>query len=174
MNRSSAHINTGKARKAVTLIELVIVIVVVGVIAAAGSLYVREIIDMWSYLSFRDEVVSASRQALFRMDRDIRRVNNGTSVRVATAAVLNFSDTQGRDINYSFSGRNLTRNAQVLVSGVSAFNFSYLNETNVLIPSPDVFPSQTDIRRVRINMTVESRGQSKTVGIMVYPRNIEQ
>jgi prepilin-type N-terminal cleavage/methylation domain-containing protein len=160
--------------KAVTLIELVIVIVVVGIIASASSFYLREVINTWNYLSFRDEVVSVSRQALFRMDRDIRQVNNSSSVFAASGTVLNFTDTQGRSISYTFSGTNVTRNGQVLVSGVKAFNFSYYNRTNGLIASPIVAPGATNICRIRVNMTVESRSQNKTVGISVYPRNIAE
>jgi prepilin-type N-terminal cleavage/methylation domain-containing protein len=61
-------------RKAVTLIELIVVIIVAGMLAAGAASFIRSVIDAWRFESFRSDVVSLSRLALVRMTREVRDI----------------------------------------------------------------------------------------------------
>ena len=52
--------------KGVTLIELIVVMMVVGILTAASSMYIKETVDLWRFLNFRSEVVSQGRMALMK------------------------------------------------------------------------------------------------------------
>lgn len=159
-------------KKGITLIELVMVIVIVGILASASAMYIKETVDLWRFLSFRNELVSSGRMALVRMEREIRQIRNDTCVYRASAAEFNFTDMHNATINYRLSGNNLLRNSDVLVSGVSNLTFIYYNETNQAIANPDVYPDPTDIRRININLTIQSGTQTKALSSQAYPRNL--
>jgi len=158
--------------KAVTLIELITVIVIVGILTGISSLYIRETVNLWRFLSFRNEVISQGRLALMRMSREIRQMRDADSLAAASAWQLQFTDTKSTSISYQVSGNNLLRNTDILAAGVNNFTFSYYNKTNQLITTPLVAPTATDVYRIDINATFQSGTQSKTIKTKVYPRNL--
>lgn len=158
--------------KAVTLIELITVIVIVGILTGISSLYIKETVNLWRFLSFRNEVISQGRLALMRMSREIRQMRDADSLTTANAQQFQFTDTTSASISYQLSGNNVLRNADILATGVSNFTFTYYNKTNQLIMTPLVAPSATDAYRIDINATFQSGTQSKTIKTKVYPRNL--
>ena len=163
---------TQKSRRGFTLIELIMVIIIVGVLTGISSLYIKETIDLWRFLTFRNEVISQERIALMRMSREIRQIKDAYSITSANAQQFQFTDSNSAPIGYLLSGSNLLRNADVLAERVSALTFTYYNKTNQIIATPQVAPNKTDIYLININMTVQSGTQSKTLKTQVYPRNL--
>jgi len=169
-----------RRKKAVTLIELVTVIVIVGVLAAASSGYIKGVIDLWRFISFRSESVSQGRMALMRMSREIRQIKNALSVYTAGASELRFMDVNDVTIRYRFSGNALIRGSNavenVLVSGLSAVTFTYYNADNAPIASPLINPQESDIYRIEIALVFVSSGPDrsldKTVTAQVFFRNL--
>lgn len=157
---------------AFTLIELIMVIVIVGVLTAASSMYIKETMDLWRFLSFRNEVVSQVRLALIRMQREIRLVKDDLSVLTATASRFRFIDLHDNTIDYQLSGSNLMRNSDILAANVTSLTFTYYNNTNTLISTPLVSPNLTDIYRIGITLVIWSGNQTKTLFSQVYPRNL--
>lgn len=157
--------------KGVTLIELIMAITIVGILAAVSSLYIKETIDLWRFLSFRSEAVSQGRMALLRMEREIRQIKDNASVSAANSSQFRFLDNNNVDINFNLSGSSLMRNADILSSGASGLTFTYYNRANQVIASPMVSPT-TNIYRIDISITIQSGGQSKTLRTQVYPRNL--
>jgi prepilin-type N-terminal cleavage/methylation domain-containing protein len=158
--------------KGLTIIELIMVITIVGILTAVSSLYIKETIDLWLFLSFRSEAVAQGRAALLRMEREIRQIKNDVSVYTAEPTRFRFDDINNLNIDYQLSGSNLTRNADILASGVSALAFTYYDNNNQVIANPDVSPNPTNIKRININVTAQSGAQSKTLNTQVYPRNL--
>jgi prepilin-type N-terminal cleavage/methylation domain-containing protein len=164
-----------KNDRAVTLIELAMVIVIVGVLAGVSSMYIRETINLWRFLTFRSEVVAQGRLALIRMDREIRQVKDKNSISTASATQFQFTDISDNSINFYLSGNNLMRklnalNPDVLASDVTVLNFKYYGRDNSELARP--VADTTQIYRIGIELTVESGGQSNTLKSQVYPRNI--
>jgi prepilin-type N-terminal cleavage/methylation domain-containing protein len=162
---------SNQKKKGLTLIEMVMTIVIVGVLAGGSMLYIRQVIYLWDFISFRSEVVSQARLSLGRMSRDIRQIRDANSIILANSTRLQFNDINNLNINYYWANNSLTRNSDVLSSGVSSFNFTYYNLTNFQIAIPLVSPQATNIRRINIRMNVVSGNQNKTLETQVWPRS---
>ncbi len=168
----SANFRKFHLSKGLTIIELIMVITTVGILTAAASMYIKETINLWRFLSFRSEAVAQGRSALLRMEREIRQIKDDLSVYAAQPSRFRFDDISNASIDYQLSGSDLTRNAGVLASGVSNLTFTYYDNNNQAIINPDVSPNPTNICRIDINVTTQSGGQSKTLKTQIYPRNL--
>lgn len=114
-------------QKGFSLLELVIVMIILGVVAAIGSKIIQAGFN--SYFT-NENVTTANTQArlaLERMTRDIHAINSSASITTASATQLTFTDVNGTSITYQKSGTQLMRNAQVLSDGVNTLTFSYLD-----------------------------------------------
>lgn len=161
-----------RAKSGVTIIELVITIVIVGVLVGSSSMFIKETMDIWRFMSFRNEVVGRGRLALARMVREIRRVRDTVSVITATSSQFRFYDSSDTDIAFLLSGTNLMRNSTMLAQGVSGLTFTYYDANGASITSPAVSPNETTIKVIKISFTVTYGTQTKTVTAQVYPRNL--
>lgn len=159
-------------KKGVTLIELVMVIVITGILAGLGAMYISEVVDSWNTVSYRSETVAQTRSAMGRMSRRIRSVKNTTAVTAASAGRLQFVASDGAATNYNLSGGSLLENNAVLATGVAKLNFTYYNATGGNIISPLVAPDETDIRGIGVSLEIVSPVKNKTLNITVYPRNL--
>ncbi|MDP2920816.1 MAG: prepilin-type N-terminal cleavage/methylation domain-containing protein [Candidatus Omnitrophota bacterium] len=150
--------------KGFTLVELVLVIVIIGIAASIIGTMLLGVVKAWSFKFNRNDILWDGRLALDRMTREIRTIKDSTSVATATSAQFSFTDTGNKDITYNLSSANLNRTedgtANLLAADVSALSFTYYNSSGTAIPSPSVSPSATDIRRVRINLTLTKNGQN--------------
>ncbi len=166
-------------KEGVTLIELVIVIVIVGVLTGVSALYAREIVDLWRFINFRSEIVSQGRAALMRMEREIRQIAGKGSVYAAGISQLRFHDIYGNDIQYqwlsdpdpSIKGA-IMRNNDILVKGVESLVFNYYDQDNNPIVSPPVSPSDTTIKRISVTFIMLAGDQEKTLSAQTFPRNL--
>jgi hypothetical protein len=86
-----------------------------------------------------------------------------------------------RQITYSWDGvgtlsRNSGAGAQAVVTGVTAFQLSYYDPTEAIIPTASLSTSLTNIRRVVISMTVQSAAAQNrgtfTLNASIRPRNL--
>ncbi len=160
-----------------TLVELVMVIVIVGILTSVSSMYIKQVIDLWSFLTFRNEVVAQGRLALTRMGREVRQVKDNSSISIADASRLEFTDVNDNVIDYRLFGGNLMRNSNILAKGVSGLIFCYYDIYNNPVCAPecgcDVSSGElSDIYRIKIKFDVASGGQSKHLEMQSFPRNI--
>jgi prepilin-type N-terminal cleavage/methylation domain-containing protein len=160
-----------KREKGLTLIEMVMTIVIVGILAGGGMFYIRQVIDLWSFVTFRNEVVYQGRTALARMSRDIRQISNNTSVFYANSTRFRFAGINNASVDYYLSNTDLMRNNDALASGVRNLTLTYYNLTNQPIANPLVNPQATNIRRISIRLNIFSGDQNKTLTTQVWPRN---
>ena len=153
-----------KKEQGFTLIEIIIVIIVVGIVSVIISSMLLGVVKAWTFKFNRNDILWDGRLALGRMTREIRTVKDSTSVTTATSSQFRFTDTGNKDITYNLSSTNLNRTengtANLLAENVSGLTFTYYNSSDVVIPSPEVSPSATDIRRVRISLTLTKNGQN--------------
>lgn len=161
-----------RRKKGVTIIELIIIMTLVAVLAAVSSLYIKETVDLWNFLIFRNEMVSQGRMAFSRMVREIRHVKDRNSVLTAQAERFRFYDVNDNEIDFYLSDDILMRNSDILAGGVNSLEFTYYDNTNTVISTPAVSPFMTDIYRIVIILGIGSGSQSKTLQVAVYPRNL--
>lgn len=156
-------------------------IVIVGALVGGSAMYIKEIIGLWRFLSFRSEAVSQARMALVRISREIRQAN---SINTAQSSRINFdaadlgaddADLVDDTVEFYLNNSNELRRVfnddnsgqgYVLASGVSGPVFVYYAADKAVT-------AQTDqIKMISITLTVSAGNQSKTLKTLVYPRNL--
>jgi prepilin-type N-terminal cleavage/methylation domain-containing protein len=155
-----------------TIVELVMVITLVGIIAAAAALPFAPALDSWSLGSSRSVAVGTGNNALNRMIIEIAQIKNPQSVTTATADTLTFLDTHDSSIQYNLAGGNLMRNSNILARGVQSLSFIYWDVNHQPLATPQVSPSATDIWRIQVSLTCLSGNQTIPLESNVHPRNL--
>ena len=115
--------------KGVTLVELVVVMVIVGVLAAA----VLPILTggFRNYFAGRDIMSTDTqvRPAIERIARELRQIRSATAtdLNIGTASQITFNDFNSATVVYSFSAASgtINRNGQPLTDRVGSLSFLY-------------------------------------------------
>ena len=158
-----------------TLVELIIVITIIGIIAGVVGYILLGAVEGWTFKAKRNDLLWDGRLAINRMAREIREIKNLTSVTTASSSQFRFTNVNNNSIIYSLSGADLNRtkdgSANILAQNVSNLSFTYYDSSGAGIATPTVSPSATNIRRVRINLTLTNGGQNFYAQSDSVPRN---
>ncbi len=160
-------------RNGFSLIEMIMVIVVLGIIAAVAAPILANAFR--AYFTGMDiaETDWQARAALERMSRELRTVRAPADLIITAAGDLSFTDIDGNVIRYCLgavgtcpgTAGNLMRNSQSLATGVSGLTLSYLTRTGVATGvAAQVFYIVT-------GFTVTQNTVSKVFTATVSPRN---
>ncbi len=162
-------------KKGFTLIELIIVITIIGIIAGVVGYILLGTVDAWTFKANRNDLLWDGRLAVNRMVREIREIKDLTSVTTASSSQLRFTNINNNSITYSLSGAGLNRTkdgtANILAQNVSSLSFTYYDSGGASIATPAVSPSATNIKRVRVNLTLTNGGQNFYAQSDSVPRN---
>jgi len=164
-----------------TLIEVVVVLAVVGIIAAIGSRLMAGMFD--SYFAARDITNSdaQARVAFERMTRELRQVRfaNAINLDVASTAQLRFIDADGNGVCYyrdaatnrlmrSADGPSTacgTTSAQPLADFVTGLTFAYyLTDGRTTTATP------TSVYYVTVRVDLQDNDVSETLRATIHPR----
>lgn len=158
-----------------TLVELVMVIVLIGIVAAIGIPAILETGDAFSLASqFQDFAVQSSIVAMNRVSREIRKLKDDASVNTATASQFSFVDLDNNTITYNRSGNTLMRNSDGLADNVTALTFTYYDDAGNTIATPVVSPNNTDIRRVKVDFSLLAGTYTLNFQFQVRPQNLRR
>ncbi len=158
--------------KGYTLFELVLVIIILGVLFAGGTVLLRPVLDSWSLAIPREEATDTSSYAMSRMIYEISQLRDKNSVLVATANEFRFTDMSGNVVRYWISGTNVMRNNDILARGVQTLAFSYFDKSHAALPAPQVAPAATNLWQMVIKVIGQKGGQVVTMESEVHPRNL--
>lgn len=158
-----------------TLIETVVVILIMGIIAAIGVPLLLEATEAMSFLTVRPDLTQSADVALSRMSREIRRLRDDISISVATASQFAFYDIDNVLISYSRIGVNLMRNTlttDILASNINSLIFTYYDDDGNVLANPTVgIGTLTNIRRIEITLVFQS-GFSYSFRSQIRPPNL--
>lgn len=161
-----------------TLIELIMVVVIIAILAGMGVASMLELGRSFVYSVERRDFSAGSDAALKRMEREIRRLKNDTSVITANSTTYRFVDTDNNTRQFALNGANLERydgtNTDTLAAGISSFTFTYLDGNLNAIAVPKVNPNSTDIKFTQVDMTAGSGSNAINYSIIIRPRNVRQ
>ena len=162
--------------RAYSLVETIMVMVVIGIVAAVGVPMMLETADSWSLSSqLQNNAVLTGIVAQSRMSREIRALGNDSAVFNATAAQFNFTDIYNNIIFYNLTGTTLMRNSDGLADNVTALNFTYFDDNNFTIAAPIVGPGNlTNIRRINVSFKIRAGSNNMNFGFQVRPQNLRR
>jgi len=158
-------------KRGFTLIELIMVIVLVGIIAGVIAPFMGNAFTYWALVRNEREAIATARMALARMTREIRHIEEVTSIDTFTATQFEFDrvkpDQTMDDVDFELSGDTILRNSQELADNVSSLAFAYLDADG------NTTATQADIRMVQITLTVTVGEVSVTLQSLARFRNID-
>jgi prepilin-type N-terminal cleavage/methylation domain-containing protein len=178
----SCVIAQARGQRGVTLVELIIVIVVMGILAAVGSSIISDTFKTSTVVNASQASADQARYAVERLAREIREVKySGTAYSISSTLApsstnMVFTRTiNGADVTVTInkSGTTLTLGysspaaSSTLSSQVSGFTLNFLKLDNTATASA------TDVRFVVISLTVTdaTSGQAITERTRVALRN---
>lgn len=181
---------SGKDKRGFTLIELVAVMTIIFAISGILASIILETVSLWVDLVKREEAMMDTNIAMNRIIREIRQMTNRTNIYIAGSSRIRFERFDPTD----WGG---TRNVEIRQSSNSAYmadlflfgfalnstllcdelessgglRFRYYDDSGFEIGSPLVYPSQTNIRTVSIEL--DKLYDRRRVYSVVVPRNLQ-
>jgi prepilin-type N-terminal cleavage/methylation domain-containing protein len=151
-----------------SLIELVLTLLILGIIAAVVSQYALQGIRSYSGEQDRGDAHAQARLAAERLAREVRAIRSATAadIPIMAATDLQFTDSLGQTIRFTWAANVLARNGQTLAVNVTSFAFTFLQAdgaTAAAVPA--------DLWFVQIALTAAQGATSLPLRVRVHPRN---
>ena len=159
--------------KGFTLIEIITVIVLVGITIIGLSSFMTQLLDTYRFIDIRNDIAYQAKKTLDWMASDIKKIKDEFSISVADSDQLTFTDSDDNTIEFALVGDVINRNGYPLCEDVETLEFTYFDERNqVLGPLPLNSAKRRQIRKIRVNLTLERAGQRINFFTVVCPRNL--
>ncbi|RKY40288.1 MAG: hypothetical protein DRP76_02275 [Candidatus Omnitrophota bacterium] len=167
--------------KTITLIEMIVAIVIVGIISIGISKFVRQTIDIWRFLDFRNEISFEAKKALDWIIRDLKKIKDKNSINIAQSSHINFESSEDEDnngvldiidINFLPAERTIIRSidggvtTSPLCREVENLTFSYFDGDG----NPTTI--RRLIRKIRVEITLQKGEENINFFSVVIPRNL--
>ena len=171
--------------KGFTIIELIIVIVITGIISGIFGMLIIQVIDVYSFVTVREDVLSEVELAMERMVREMRQIQKAAQaievIYLADISEFQFVDIHnditgfkrdGSDLRrIEFSERDVVQYNDLLADGISILEFKYWDKDNNEF-EPITPEDRKKIKRIEISVEMERQDQEVTIDTQVYPRNL--
>lgn len=157
---------TGKS--ALTLIEMVVVILILGIIA---TIALRCIMHVSSLYWTIQNSASASDEALSALERMRREIRTVTSNVTDNSSKFAFVNSAGIVNTFELSGTTLLLNNNMLADDVSRFALTYYDSTNGELSAVPLGDADRErIKRIAIDFRISRKGQSASFNVnLFYP-----
>lgn len=149
-----------------SLVELIVVIVLVGILAALGSQMLGKTVQSFAFSRDVTRGDWQARVALERLTRDLRMARAPAELVIVPATAITFSDTDGNNVNYSLSGTQLMRNTRVLADDITGLAFTYLRSDGNTVAA-----SASEVYYITVMFGVTRATATTTLRATVHPRN---
>ncbi len=164
-------------RKAVTLIELIVVIVIVGILTYGLATFITQIVKTWQFVDFRNDVAQEGKKALDWMVRDIREIKDNDSILIADSSHIRFVNSNSEVIDFILSGNTIQRTKDALTSPlcdyVESLEFEYRRaDGKVLGPLPLSLGQRKQVKSIRISITLKRGDEDISFSSVVFPRSL--
>lgn len=154
-----------------TLMELILVVALMGVLIVGVEKFGMLALDLKVGQNIVEAMRGEASEACYRFAREARGINSDAEVFTAAVDDFQFMNSDGEDVRYWLNGASLMRNNTQLAVNVSSLQFNYYDGDDQVIASPLVSPSTTDIRMIRMNLTLTDEGRNFALEAKAKPRN---
>ncbi|MGH7408683.1 MAG: type II secretion system protein [Candidatus Methylomirabilales bacterium] len=159
-----------------SLIEIVVVCVLIGIIAAVIIPPLHQGVQSYAVSETRGDLTSQARQGATRMIRELRNIqkeaNNTPNLTAADATSITFVDVLDNTITFSLSGSTVQRNSNPLVA-LSTLQIRYFSGNNTeLTPLPLSAANRDHVRRIMVTLTLTEAGQTVSVTEQAFLREL--
>ncbi len=173
--QGNKSITTTRCR-GVTLIEMVVVIILLGIVFAIGSMLISHAFR--SYFAGRDitDAEWQGRIAMERMTRELRAVRAPPDLTISPGNEITFNDTAGNTVRFYLNGTTLTRseggttNAVPLADKINSLNFYYLQEDGETAETS----TASNVYYISVKLRVVDDNYDETLRATVRPRHFEK
>jgi len=164
--------NFKKLNSGFTLIEFVMAIALASMIFLALAQMILITIRSWDIVQTGTDLTDKADVGFSLMAREIKQIKSQTDLITAASGDIKFVDIYGNSIEYKKSGTQLLCNSNVAMDDVTALAFEYLDKSGNVLATPVVSPSGTDVKMVRVNMTITKSSQTMKLQSLVKLRNV--
>jgi len=180
MKKNSGYLSKVRCKfgSGFTIIELVVTITVLAAMGWMGVSAMLSGVDAWTDFNYKKDLLTDARMAVDRMAREIRMVKDLTAIITAGPQQLSFTDTNGKVISFTLDSGMIERSEDSVTNGLLAnvtdLSFTYYDSSDSVIAEPVIRPSETDMRRVKIAVSL-AKASGRTVNLQtdVWPRNLK-
>jgi prepilin-type N-terminal cleavage/methylation domain-containing protein len=154
---------TNIKQKGLTLLELTIVILITGFIAAGAVEMLRLGVEGQILAQKTQTLAWDGEIAIARLTDDLHTIKSPADIATATASALTFTNYNGATIAYRLSGGQLLRNSNPLANHVSSLAFTYFDSAGVTTATI------ANIRYIGVNLTLsDDVSYDFTTGVFVW------
>ncbi len=152
---SRARLAFVRGKEGFSLIEVILVMVLVGILAAILIPPLNLGVQGYSSIETRGHLAAQAREAATRMVRELRNIqkegDNTPNITSADASSITFVDVSDNTITFALSGPAVNRNADTLVDNVSSLQFRYFDGSNTELTSLPLSGADRDsVRRILV------------------------
>lgn len=159
-----------KGQDGVSLIELAIILVVVGVIITAVLPFFKTNVKSYVTVTTTKDAVQSARIGFNRMMNELKRLESSLDIDFGQTDEIQFDLSHQSDINYTYGSLQLTREGEVLIEDVQTFEFKFYTEDGTQKTCPFYYDS--DVWRIEVTMAVGDGVDNVEFRGQVSPRNI--
>lgn len=166
-----------KGKEGFTLIEIVVVLVIVGILAAILIEPFRQGVKSFVGIETRSDLTSQARDATTRIVREIRNIqkkaNDKPNITSADGTSITFVDNRGTSISFSLSGNTVLRDTNILADKVSNLEFRYFKGDNTALTTFPLSAADLDeVRRVLVILAMQEGTESVTMTGQAFLRDL--
>jgi len=149
-----------------TLIELIMVMVILSIVGGVSSFAIMESMKVYARAVPAIDMSYKSNLAIQRLSNEVRDLQSTDDIAKFSANAFQFKDSLGRSIEYKYDGKNLTRNGDLLASGLSEFTFKYWAKDG------KAAKVSADLHLVEVDFTLTAGKAFQRVRMPIFPRRI--
>ena len=167
----------GTGNEGFTLMEIILVLVLIGIMAAVLVPTLQEGVQSYTATETRGDLTSQARQAASRITRELRNIqkeaDNTPNISSANATTVTFVDVLDNTISFTLSGGTVQRNSNALVEQVSNLSFRYFDATNAELTSlPLDAANRNNVRRILVVLTLAEGSLTVSVTEQAFLREL--
>lgn len=154
-----------------SLVEMMVTIVLIGIIAAVTTRMLLSGAGAFNSVSSRNDTLHSNRISLEMLMKDLRAIKSSNDITTATSSQLVFNNINDEQINYHFTNGILYKNSNMIMKGLSSFQFTFYDDNGTIINSPVSVPS--DIWDINVSVEATVDGSPFHLESKMHPRNIK-